>query len=409
MGMLGAQEIIIADDDPDACELFGMWLRQEGYRVRTAPDGQQCLREFESRPADLVVLDLKMPPGTWGGFETLRRLRELDPAVPVVVVSSKADIRRAVDCIRAGAYDFVDKGAAAEELPVTVGNALRMSRLEQRARTLEAENRIYRQDAAQAFAGRQLVADSEAMRAVVLLLRRVAPTDATVLVRGETGTGKELVARAVHYLSPRKDGPLISVNCAALPESLLEDELFGHEKGAYTGAAARREGRFELADGGTVFLDEVGDMSLATQAKVLRVLEQREFERVGGSKTIRVDARVVAATNKDLEAMMARGAFRQDLYYRLHDVVLSIPPLRGRREDIPGLIRAILLEFGAAYTGRRLSDQAVEALMRHDWPGNVRELRSVLKNACILARGEEVRPSDLPAEVLGPPARHGTC
>jgi DNA-binding NtrC family response regulator len=407
--LLGAQEILLADDDPDARELFGMLLRAEGHRVRAVSDGASCLREFTSEPPDLVVLDLKMPPGTWGGLDTLRRLRELDASVPVVVVSNKADIRRAVDCVRAGAYDFIDKSAAAEELPVTVANALRLRQVERRARLLEEENRMYRESQALEFDGNRLVAGGEAMRNLLRLLRRVAPTDATVLIRGETGTGKELIASAVHYLSPRRDRPFIRVNCAALPETLLEDELFGHEKGAFTGAHARREGRFELADGGTLFLDEVGDMSPATQAKVLRVLEQREFERVGGTRTIKVDVRIVAATNKDLEAMIPAGQYREDLYYRLLDVVLELPPLRERREDIPGLVSALLEGFGESYTGRRLSTEAMTALMRHDWPGNVRELRSVLKNACIMAEKPEVGLHDLPAQLTAVRPGHGSC
>jgi two-component system, NtrC family, nitrogen regulation response regulator NtrX len=409
LGLLGAQDILLADDDPDARELFGMLLRAEGHRVRAVADGLSCLREFETATPDLVILDLKMPPGTWGGLETLRRLRETDATVPVVVVSNKADIRRAVDSVRAGAYDFIDKSAAAEELPVTVANALRLRQVERRARLLEEENRMYRESQALEFAGHRLVARSEPMRSLIRLLRRVAPTDATVLVRGETGTGKELIASAVHYLSPRRERTLIRVNCAALPESLLEDELFGHEKGAFTGAHARREGRFELADGGTIFLDEVGDMSPATQAKVLRVLEQREFERVGGTRTLKVDVRIVAATNKDLEEMIPQGQFREDLYYRLRDIVLALPPLRDRREDIPDLVSSLLDEFGDTYTGRRLSPDALAALMRHDWPGNVRELKSVLKNACIMAETATIKAGDLPPTVLAAKERHGSC
>ncbi len=396
--MLGAQEILLADDDQDARELFARWLRSDGYSVRTVSDGLACLREFAARGPDLVVIDLKMPPGDWGGFDTLRKLREADSTVPVIVVSNKADIRRAVDCVRAGAFDFVDKSAAAEELLVAVANALRLRELEHKARVLEEETRLMRRDAEAEFAGHRIVAQSEAMRDLLSLVRRVAPTDATVMVRGETGTGKELVATAVHYLSAKRDGPFIRVNCAALPESLLEDELFGHEKGAFTGAHARREGRFELADGGTIFLDEVGDMSLATQAKVLRVLEHREFERVGGTRTVKVDVRLVAATNKDLEAMSREGGFREDLYWRLHDVVLRLPPLRERREDIPGLAEALLSEFGGAYTGRRVTPEAMDDLIRRAWPGNIRQLKAVLKNAAIFARGPDIGPGDLPPE-----------
>jgi len=401
--MLGAQQILLADDDPDARELFVRWLRAEGYNVRAVADGTACLREFRSQASDLVVLDLKMPPGTWGGYDTLLRLREADPQLPVIVVSNKADIRRAVDSVRAGAYDFIDKAAAGDELVVAVANALRMRHLEHRTRILEEETRLIRRDAETEFAGHRMVRDSEVMRELWSLVTRVAPTDATVTILGETGTGKELIASAVHYLSAKREGPLIRVNCAALPESLLEDELFGHEKGAFTGAHARREGRFELADGGTIFLDEIGDMSPATQAKVLRVLEQREFERVGGTRTIKVDVRVIAATNRDLEAMIGQGTFREDLYWRIGDVILRVPPLRERREDIPGLVAAITAELGEAYPGRRLSPDAMTALLRHGWPGNIRELKSVLKSAAIFAGGPEIGLSDLPAQLRGKP------
>ena len=396
--MIGAQQVLLADDDPDARELFTQWLRSDGYNVRAVADGLSLQREFRSRPPDLVILDLKMPPGDWGGFEALRWVRATDASVPVIVVSNKADIRRAVDSVRAGAFDFVDKSAAAEELLVAVANGLKLRRLEHRTRVLEEENRLMRRDAAAEFEGHRLVAVSEAMRDLLQLIHRVAPTDATVMVRGETGTGKELVATAVHFLSAKRDGPLIKVNCAALPESLLEDELFGHERGAFTGAHARREGRFELADGGSLLLDEVGDMSLTTQAKVLRVLEHREFERVGGTRTIQVDVRLIAATNKDLELMVRDGSFRQDLYWRLHDVVLTLPALRDRREDIPDLVATIMAEFAGSYTGRSVSPDALALLLRHDWPGNIRQLKAVLKNAAIFAAGPVIGPGDLPRD-----------
>jgi DNA-binding NtrC family response regulator len=395
--VLGVQQILVADDDPDARELFTRWLRAEGYQVRAVADGLACLREVRAQPPDLVVLDLKMPPGTWGGYETLGKLHEADPTLPVIIVSNKADLRRAVDSVRAGAYDFIDKAAASDELPVAVANALRLRHLEHRTRILEEQNRLFRQESKAEFAGHRMVHQSEPMRELWSLVTRVAPTDATVMILGETGTGKELVATAVHYLSPKREGPLIRVNCAALPESLLEDELFGHEKGAFTGAHARREGRFELAHGGTIFLDEIGDMSPATQAKVLRVLEGREFERVGGTRTIKVDVRIVAATNRSLRSMVDEGAFREDLYWRLGDVILHLPPLRERREDIPGLAEAIMGEFGASYPGRTLSREAMSALLRHDWPGNVRELKAALKNAAIFASGPEIGVSEIQA------------
>ncbi|MGE5654908.1 MAG: sigma-54 dependent transcriptional regulator, partial [Bacillota bacterium] len=321
--------------------------------------------------------------------------------LPVIIVSNKADTRKAVECIHLGAFDFIDKMDAKTELPIAIANALKLSHLQERTRRLEEENRIYRAEAAKAFGFDRLVGGSEPMRELYHVIERVADTDASILILGETGTGKELVAGAIHQASRRHQGPFIKVNCAALPESLLEDELFGHEKGAYTGAQARRAGRFELADGGTLFLDEIGDMSLATQAKVLRVLQEQEFERVGGSRTVHVDVRIVAATNQDIREMIAKGQFREDLYYRLKDIAIELPPLRDRRDDIPLLVQHFLAEFAERYRGRKLSNEAMRILLGYDWPGNIRELKAVLKNACILARDEIVGVADLPKDVVG--------
>jgi DNA-binding NtrC family response regulator len=388
--------VLIVDDERDARELFSRWLGDAGYSTLTAADGAECLALVARTSPAVVVLDLKIPPGPWGGMDVLRGLAQDEPELPVIIVSNKADVKRAVQCIRMGAFDFVDKQDAREELAVAVANALKVRRLEHRTRSLEEENRLWRQEVALRTEFAQLTGGSESMQAVYRLIERAAPTDASVLVLGETGTGKELVAAALHYHG-RRDGPFVKVNCAALPESLLEDELFGHERGAFTGAQSRRLGRFELAHGGTILLDEVGDMSLATQAKVLRVLETREFERVGGSRTLQVDVRVVSATNQDLARLMESGRFRPDLYYRLSDIVIELPPLRDRREDIPLLVEKLLHGFGGAYTGQELAPEAMQALLRHDWPGNVRELKQVLKNACILADGPVVGLEDLPA------------
>lgn len=399
---LANDRILIVDDEENARELFALWLSEEGYDTATAADGDAGLVLARESSVDAVVLDLRVPPGIWGGIETLKALKLMDPSLPVIIVSNKADVRRAVQCIKEGAYDFIDKQDAKAELAVTVRNALKMRMLEQRAEELAAENRLFREEAARRFQFANLIGASDRMQAVYRIISRVAPTDASVLILGETGTGKELVAGAIHYSSHKKDGPFIKVNCAALPETLLEDELFGHEKGAFTGAETRRQGRFELAHGGTIFLDEVGDMSLATQAKVLRVLQEKEFERVGGSRTIKVDVRVIAATNRDLKAMIAAGNFREDLYYRLNDVTVSLPALRERKEDIPLLARHFMDKFGGRYAGKELSPEGLRALTRYSWPGNVRELEKVLKTACILAEGEVVQVSDLPEEVRGP-------
>ncbi len=394
--------VLIIDDEESARELFSAWLIEAGFAVRTAAGAGEGLAAAAGRQPDAVVLDLKMPPDPWGGLKVLEDLRQRHPDLPVVIASDKADLRHAVEAIRLGAFDFVDKQEARSKLAIAVGNAVRFLRLQERTEALEAENRLFREEQERrnlsAFGG--LTGASPAMQAVYELIQRAAPTDASVLILGETGTGKELAAAAIHYNSLKKDGPFSKVNCASLPETLLEDELFGHEKGAFTGADAKRPGRFELAHGGTLFLDEIGDMSLATQAKVLRAIQEREFERVGGTRTIRVDVRLVAATNQDLAARMNEGRFRADLYYRLNDIVLVLPPLRQRKEDIPLLAEAVMKEFGDAYRGKVLSPEFVEALGAYDWPGNVRELKGVIRKACILATGEVVRVTGLPPEVL---------
>lgn len=383
-----------ADDQAEARELYAGWLRQAGYAVQAVPDGTACLAAMAANDTAAVVLDLKMPPGEFGGLETLAALRRDYPQVPVIILSSLADVKRAVACVRLGAFDFVDKQTARDGLPVSLANALRLGELERAAERLSEENRLLRAEQRQGLG--PMLGSSPAMQAVYRLIERVAPTDATVLISGETGTGKELAAQSLHDRSALREGPMIKVNCAALPEALLEAELFGHEKGAFTGAHERRLGRLELADGGTLFLDEVGDLAPATQAKLLRALQEREFERVGGARTIKVSVRVIAATNQDLRAKLAAGAFREDLFYRLHEVDLRLPPLREHREDIPELAEHFVTGFGGAYQGKRLAPETVRALMGHDWPGNVRELKGTLKSACILATGETVSPADLP-------------
>ena len=404
--------ILIIDDEDSARELFSAWLQEAGFETRAAPGAGDGLTAAAARQPDAVVLDLKMPPDPWGGLRVLEELRRRHPDLPVIIASDKADLRHAVEAIRLGAFDFVDKQEARSKLAIAVGNAVRFLRLQERTQALEAENRLYRAEEERrhlsSFGG--LTGASPAMQAVYDLIQRAAPTDAAVLIMGETGTGKELVASAIHYNSLKKDGPFIKVNCASLAETLLEDELFGHEKGAFTGADAKRPGRFELAHGGTLFLDEIGDMSLTTQAKVLRAIQEKEFERVGGTRTIRVDVRIVAATNQDLAARINEGKFRADLYYRLNDIVVSVPPLRERKEDLPLLVEAIMKEFDGAYRGKVLSPEFVEGLGAYDWPGNVRELKGAIRKACILASGDVVKARDLPPEVkdaIGRSARGG--
>jgi two-component system nitrogen regulation response regulator NtrX len=329
------------------------------------------------------------------GLETLARLRTLDPEVPVVVISGHGSIETAVKAVRMGAQDFVEKPLSLEKTLLAVRNALR-------ARRLEAENRDLKAQVEQRFV---MVGESPALKRLRAEIAQAAPSNGRGLIFGENGTGKELVARAIHLGSRRSAGPFVEVNCAAIPEELIESELFGHAKGAFTGALAARKGKFELADGGTLFLDEVGDMTLKTQAKVLRVLQEQRVEPVGGSTSVSVDVRVIAATNKNLEEEIRRGAFREDLYFRLNVIPFHVPPLRERREDIPHLARHFMATLAAEY-GRRpkeLSPEALEVLMAQSWPGNVRELRNIIERLVIMTPGDRIELAHLPGSLLGAP------
>jgi two-component system response regulator HydG len=338
------------------------------------------------------------------GIEVVRRIREEDPDATVVVVSAHGTIATAVEAMRAGAIDFLEKPFSPEVLRARVEKAVEIARERRGARTARARADALAEDRAREMDPTGLVGRSEAMRRVLEQIRKVAPTDATVLVLGESGTGKELVARAIHAQGPRREGPFVPVSCAALPEALLESELFGHERGAFTGAIRRKLGRFELAHEGTLFLDEVGEIPPAVQAKLLRVLQERRFERVGGEEPVEVDVRVVSATHRDLAAMVASGRFREDLYYRLAVVPLSLPSLRERPGDVEELARWFL-EKHAARLGRRMREftpEALALLRGHAWPGNVRELENVVEQALVFAEGEAVRPEDLPEGLRGP-------
>ena len=382
--------ILVADDEASIRQSLSGVLGDEGFEVSLAKDGAETLAKVAEESPDLLLLDIWMP-GDLDGLEVLRRLREeMGSRLPVIMISGHGNIETAVKAIKLGAYDFIEKPLSLEKVVVAVNNALNLQRLAE-------ENVLLRQK--YMAQPRTLTGESELIRKLRAQIEIVAPTNAWVLITGENGTGKELVARSIHALSQRGARPLIEVNCAAIPEELIESELFGHEKGAFTGATERRRGKFDLANEGTLFLDEIGDMSLKTQSKILRILQEQRFERVGGSRTIHVNVRVIAATNKDLEREIAAGRFREDLYWRLNVVPLHVPPLRERTDDIALLAEDFLAEFAAESRGggrKRLSADAIEVLQRHDWPGNVRELKNLIERLVILTPHEVIGVDDLP-------------
>ena len=394
------ESILVVDDEPGVRSSLGAILGDEGYQVEAVDSAEAGLAALGARRFDLVLLDVWLPG--MDGLEALSRIRELEPDLPVVVISGHGNIETAVRAVRAGARDFVEKPLSLDKTLLVVRNALRQHRLEE-------ENRALREQVEHRWV---MVGDSPAMKQLRADIAQAAPSHARVLVFGENGTGKELVARNIHLLSPRREGPFVEVNCAAIPEELIESELFGHARGAFTGALTSKKGKFELADGGTLFLDEVGDMSLKTQAKVLRVLQEQRLEPVGGTASVTVDVRVIAATNKNLEEEIRKGTFREDLFFRLAVIPFHVPPLRERREDVPVLARHFMSEVAAEYgkRPRELSPEALLLLGAHSWPGNVRELRNIVERLVIMTPGERIEPRHLPAPLLVPgPAADGAA
>jgi len=377
--------ILIVDDEPGVRSSLGGVLRDEGYSVEAVPTGEACLERVTRGGIDLILLDVWLPG--MDGLATLARLRERQVDAQIVLISGHGNIESAVKAIKMGAYDFVEKPLSLDKTVLVVRNALRQQRL-------EAENRALR---ARVDRTQMMVGDSHAMQQLREQVAMAAPTNGRVLIYGENGTGKELVARTIHGLSRRRAATFVEVNCAAIPEELIESELFGHVRGAFTGAVADRRGKFEIADGGTIFLDEIGDMSIKTQAKVRRVLQEQTMEPVGGTNQIKVDARVLAATNKDLQAEIRAGNFREDLYFRLNVIPIFVPPLRDRQEDIPLLADHFMAEFAREY-GRRIKTfeaGATTALQRYAWPGNVRELRNVIERLMIMVPGDSISSQEV--------------
>ncbi|WP_223642560.1 sigma-54 dependent transcriptional regulator [Corallococcus sp. EGB] len=391
--------ILVIDDHDTLREGMTVTLTRSGHTVSAVKSGADGLAAYKKGPFDLVVTDLKMDG--LDGIAVTRALKQADPGAVVMVVTAFGTIETAVQAMQEGAYDFITKPFPPEVLRAKVDKGLELSATRRQVERLTARTDAHDADAA--LTHRDLVGDSEPMQKLLAQVRKVAASDATVLVRGESGTGKELVARMIHQRSPRKDGPFVVVHCAALAETLLESELFGHERGAFTGAVKRKLGRFELADGGTLFLDEIGEIPASVQTKLLRVLQEKELQRVGGEETLKVDVRVVSATHRDLQAEVKAGRFREDLYYRLHIVPLTLPPLRERPEDLPALARHFVAKH-APRVNRRVTgidDATLRALARHAWPGNVRELENVMEQALVFAEGDTLTPQDLPPHLAG--------
>jgi DNA-binding NtrC family response regulator len=381
-------DILLAEDKDSLRRVLRLTLERAGYSVTEAADARTAIAEIGRVPHKIVLTDLRMPDGS--GIDVLRASKSANSDVPVIVMTAYGSIDEAVQAMKDGAHDFLQKPVDSNHLLLLVERALEQLRL-------RTENILLREEWSKRYGFPRIIGESESIKRAVAETQRVAQTEATVLLLGESGTGKELFARAVHHLSPRRDKPFVAINCAAIPETLIENELFGHERGAFTGAGDRRLGKFELAASGTVFLDEIGELPLAVQGKLLRAIEEKSIDRIGGRAPVPVDLRVVAATNKDLRAAVDSGEFRGDLFFRLAVFPIDIPPLRERGEDVVLLARHFSAELGRETRGREatLSEAAIKALHTHNWPGNVRELENAIERACILADAEELQPRDL--------------
>ncbi len=394
MSVFEKPSILVVDDDPAHRTMLRTLLAGWGYSIHEADDGDTAVRMAEERPFDLILMDIRMVRVS--GSEALKAVKAYNPAIPVIIMTAYSSVETAVETLKNGAYDYLTKPLDFDELRHTVERAMDHTRLRE-------ENRRLRKSLGEHFDRRNIIGRSAAMMRILETVSQVAPSEATVLISGESGTGKEMIAVAIHHNSSRKDGSFVKINCAAITETLLESELFGHEKGAFTGAHRRKEGRFRQAHGGSLFLDEISEMSPAMQVKLLRVLQEREISRVGGEEAIPVDVRIIAATNRDLFEAIQSGRFREDLYYRLNVVSIAMPPLRNRREDIPLLAQHFLERLAEANNKdiQGLTPQAMDTLLRHDWPGNVRELVNAMERAVIFSRSRVLDAKDLSA-ISGP-------
>ena len=395
---MAAEKILVVDDEQSMTQYLGIVLRKEGFEVITAGSGREALERVKNDTPDVVITDIKMPG--MDGIQLLQSIKKHDPAIPVVIMTAYASQQSAIDAVNMGAFQYLIKNAKNDEIRLVVRNALEMRRVRQ-------ENQYLKRELKRGHDGKSIIGTSEEMIRVFKLVEKVADSDATILIQGESGTGKELIAKEVHYGSRRASGPFVSINCGAIPRDLLESNLFGHVKGSFTGAVRDSSGLFQVAEGGTFFLDEIGDMPLATQVKLLRALQEREIIPVGGTQPIKIDCRLVAATNADLERDVAEGRFRADLFYRLNVIPVRLPSLRQRREDIPLLVDHFLRRHaGADGNPKTISKEALDTLMKYDWPGNVRELENVIERAVILDETGRLEPNDLPEKIrLGPSQR----
>jgi DNA-binding NtrC family response regulator len=381
-------KILLVEDKDSLRQMLSTAIRKAGYTVDEAADGNVAAEKLRKQPYQLVITDLRLP--TLSGLEILKIQKEIDSTIPVLLMTAYGTIEEAVSAMKQGAFDFVPKPVDISHLMLLINRAVEQRRL-------MLENLILKEEFQRAYGIPQIIGDSPAIQTVSQAIQRVAPTDATVLLTGESGTGKEVFSRAIHQLSSRRDKPFVTVNCAAIPHSLIENELFGHEKGSYTGAFTRKVGKFEVADQGTMFLDEIGELHISVQAKVLRVIEEQAFERIGGLETIHVNTRVVAATNRDLQDLVAKKEFREDLFFRLSVIPIHIPPLRERLSDVRLLSQFFVDKFSKELhrQGLQLSPEAVRALEEYSWPGNVRELQNTIERAVILSDGKTIRAEDL--------------
>ena len=387
-------KILIIDDEMVVRDSLSKWFREDGFEIGTAENAAAALHQFQQGRWDVILLDIKMPG--MDGMELQQRIMEIDPAATIIFITAHGAVDTAVQALKQGAFDYVTKPVDPDHLSHLVQNALKQ-------RALSGENVQLKERMTEFFKVDEMIGESPQMKKVYGLIETVAPTDTTVMIRGESGTGKELIARAIHSNSQRRYFPIVTVNCGALPEGILESELFGHERGAFTGAQYQRKGKLELADGGTLFLDEVGNISMKTQMDLLRVIESKQFTRVGGNNVITVDFRVICATNKDLEKAVADGVFREDLYYRLNVFTIVVPPLHERKSDIPILANHFVSSY-AQTMGKQItaiSSEAMDMLIRHDWPGNVRELENAIERAMVVGKPPCIRPEDLPFQLSG--------